>query len=821
MPDDDKPQPSTWRASLRWDLVAVALLAIASWGWAGTGHDARDISLWDEANYLHEGTQLPQVGLSTPEYAPLYQCWYYLLSLLSDDPMVISRLNYISIVTLVIASVYVLMRGLGVGLLPAFVTAFALQLTNIFVAWPWVALFALAMVLLLTTASFAIATLTGRLLFLACGFFVASYIRPEYSLSCLLLLVASAVSFAIQARSNRRLVLVSLLWSIPLAVIGQDLLLLAGHPFEDRTNRKLVAFGQHFGHEWILRTGANRNPWFEFEEILEEQFGPVDGVLDCLIANPVEFITHVIHNVPYLAGNTISLLHPDAALSRAAMVGLAAVLLLAFAGAIWWTRKTPRVASESSSGHWGAAIAMAAGVLTPTMISALLLYPRPHYLAPALVVVTSLGAAAVLGYRRVSLPKGLQLGTLVVLAASVYLVHPTRNPLWEPMPSDAINSLPTKSRVHIHREIVALLRRFELVGPEHPVSLLDAEGGLALVAGEHFHWINPLHKADDFADLLNERRMNMVLISPSLTERSRFAGDATFQEFANDPSAFGFAEISIPHSHWSLAVETAHLWATRSNRQFHFGGPGDRPVAGDWNGDGKDEVGVFRAGSFTLDQDADASFSSERDRQLGIGSDAHQPVPGDWNGDGTEDVGLFLDGIFSLDVNGDGIFDPAVDEELAFGLADDFPVSGDWNGDGVDDVGVFRDGVFHLLCRGKDSRPRSVIFGAKGDRPFVGDWNGDGRHDLGVLRGHRIILDANGDGVFEFERDAVVSTGFPEGIPVAGDWSGLGRDQLGVFVNGWFSLIEDPQLFGPGWETAPRLRELPARFASDDVEPLR
>jgi hypothetical protein len=36
---------------------------------------------------------------------------------------------------------------------------------------------------------------------------------------------------------------------------------------------------------------------------------------------------------------------------------------------------------------------------------------------------------------------------------------------------------------------------------------------------------------------------------------------------------------------------------------FQWGGPGDIPLAGDWDGDGTDTVGLYRAGAWSLTDD--------------------------------------------------------------------------------------------------------------------------------------------------------------------------------------------------------------------------
>ena len=45
---------------------------------------------------------------------------------------------------------------------------------------------------------------------------------------------------------------------------------------------------------------------------------------------------------------------------------------------------------------------------------------------------------------------------------------------------------------------------------------------------------------------------------------------------------------------------------------FHYGEPGDVPLAGDWNGDGIRQIGVFHDGQWYLDLDGDGKFTEKR-----------------------------------------------------------------------------------------------------------------------------------------------------------------------------------------------------------------
>lgn len=168
---------------------------------------------------------------------------------------------------------------------------------------------------------------------------------------------------------------------------------------------------------------------------------------------------------------------------------------------------------------------------------------------------------------------------------------------------------------------------------------------------------------------------------------------------------------------------------------FVYGQPGDKPLAGDWNGDGVDTIGVYRpaASAFYL-------------RNL--------------NSAGSADVAF------------------------VFGAVGDLPLAGDWNGDGVDTIGVYRpsNSTFYLRNSNSPGNPDIVVpFGASGDLPVVGDWEGDGIDTIGVYRQDTFYLrysnsPGGADRVFPFAKAE-------PGWPVSGDWNLDGADGVGIFVD--------------------------------------
>jgi hypothetical protein len=222
------------------------------------------------------------------------------------------------------------------------------------------------------------------------------------------------------------------------------------------------------------------------------------------------------------------------------------------------------------------------------------------------------------------------------------------------------------------------------------------------------------------------------------------------------------------------------------DRQYNFGIIGDIPISGDWDYNRKSEIGVFRPSThlFYLDYNGNGVWNGAvTDRQYNFGLSGDTPVSGDWNSDGKTEIGVFRNSthLFYLDYNGNGVWNGAsVDRQYNFGLSGDIPVFGDWNLDGRTEIGVFRPSthLFYLDYNGNGmwngaSLDRQYNFGLTGDIPVTGDWNTDGKYEIGVFRPstHLFYLDYNGNG---FWNGAVTDRQYNYGLtgdkPVSGKW---------------------------------------------------
>ncbi|MGI9515770.1 MAG: SdrD B-like domain-containing protein [Pirellulaceae bacterium] len=260
-----------------------------------------------------------------------------------------------------------------------------------------------------------------------------------------------------------------------------------------------------------------------------------------------------------------------------------------------------------------------------------------------------------------------------------------------------------------------------------------------------------------------------------------------------------------------------------SERSF-FGMIDGIPLAGDFNGDGVDEIAVYKDGYWMIDLNGNGQWDSD-DLMARLGNEDDRPVVGDWDGDGKEDIGIFgpiWEGDDEAIEAEPGLPDPdndpmtrpknvpprvveaaegaramrlssfgtsrmdVIDHVFGYGDEDDTPVVGDWNGDSIRSIGIFRDGQWQIDLNADGQlnyHDDEFTFGRAGDLPLVGDFNGDGIEEVAIYRNGTWIIDSNGNREID-ATDMVFEMGGRGDVPVVGDWNGDGVDEPAIYQSG-------------------------------------
>jgi len=153
------------------------------------------------------------------------------------------------------------------------------------------------------------------------------------------------------------------------------------------------------------------------------------------------------------------------------------------------------------------------------------------------------------------------------------------------------------------------------------------------------------------------------------------------------------------------------------------------PITGDWDGDGIVTPGFYdpATGMWQL-----LNYTAKTDEYVlgpsfvyGSGHPTWLPIAGDWNNDGATTIGLYdpSTGTWHLrNTNSAG------DDDLTFTFgptnSTQMPVTGDWNGDGITTVGLYNSstGAWSLRNANSTGGTDVSVTTANGQLPVTGHW---------------------------------------------------------------------------------------------------
>jgi uncharacterized delta-60 repeat protein len=185
-----------------------------------------------------------------------------------------------------------------------------------------------------------------------------------------------------------------------------------------------------------------------------------------------------------------------------------------------------------------------------------------------------------------------------------------------------------------------------------------------------------------------------------------FSGTAGDTPLFGDFSGFGFSTRMLR----GIRNGTVTWIISSSQRTLSGEQTTDIPIVGDFEGDGRDEIGFFRDGAWYGGvSDPVPPFAVVK--QWGIAGDI--PVPGDYDGDRQTDYAVFRPstGVWWIDRSTAGMI------AVQFGLNGDIPVPSDYDGDGKTDIAIFRDGVWWQI-QSSNSAVKVDPWGVAGDIPI-------------------------------------------------------------------------------------------------------
>lgn len=281
-----------------------------------------------------------------------------------------------------------------------------------------------------------------------------------------------------------------------------------------------------------------------------------------------------------------------------------------------------------------------------------------------------------------------------------------------------------------------------------------------------------------------------------------------------DTGAIGGTSGTITGSAPITATQLNHLRTHQAYINVHtaINGPGEirgqlgikRPV--DFDGDGRQDLSILRFPNIAPPGIASITYwnlnSTGGTQITGPWGDANTdfPVPGDYDGDGRDDLAIYRDGTLANPQSAFFIFrsSNSTAQVTGFGQDGDQAIARDYDGDGITDPAVFRRGAgpgaqaVWWIRRSTTSSDFVVPFGttgssaSNGDTPVPGDYDGDGKFDIAVYRfgglspNNSYIILRSSDGAVQFQQFGNFTTDWV----LPGDYDGDGKFDFAVARTG-------------------------------------
>ena len=207
-----------------------------------------------------------------------------------------------------------------------------------------------------------------------------------------------------------------------------------------------------------------------------------------------------------------------------------------------------------------------------------------------------------------------------------------------------------------------------------------------------------------------------------------------------------------------------------------WGTQGDKPVPGDYDGDGKTDFAIFRPNPTAQNGNWYILYSSSGAwSQTQWGADTDTLTPADYDGDSRTDIAVYRAS------NGGWYILKSSDNQslsFAFGSSGDKPAPADYDGDGKADAALWRssNSTFYSI-NSSNAQSQTITFSQTSTEPVSADYDGDGKADFAIRSGANWITRSSSSGAIQ----TAISWQAAGDKAVHNDYDGDGKCDIAVW----------------------------------------
>ena len=492
-----------------------------------------DISFDDEVKYMRYGLDL--FTHIRNDWGPTYNLWYKFLSVFEKQPIELYLLNYKVVIILLPVCLFVFLYVYGISLFSSLWMSFCLLISNTNInTYPRISHVVVSsfLMVLIFNKFFNISKVKQYIL-LCFVCFLGAYARPELFLSFIIFL-----SFTVYYIIKKSKIKEWLVFSIPFVAVMFLLYWVFQFPANSYLGKERLygVFCQHYTVKYIYNHKDDYAIFINWMDFCKKEFAGCNTFVDIVLRYPMVVLLGTLENMKisflmfFISASDV--LYPKYLYYKKTLELLSLLLVFILMGYSLIPKQRRILVRRKLAEHYEVLIILAVFAL-PGFISAMVFFPRPHYVLFLLIPII-LHLAILID---VSL-KGLQIKTSIILLVAIVFLIFTPNIKQFSTPHIISGTCPNQH----YQSFIRLLNN--ATNKPHVIfsnilnlSMMTNKNFIDFSAEEHYN------NEQTFIAQLNDNHIDYILVTDFLLQDLRLKKDNTWLNFIRHPEKLGFKKI--------------------------------------------------------------------------------------------------------------------------------------------------------------------------------------------------------------------------------------------------------------------------------------